>query len=88
MDIKTLRENIHAQVENYLDNESLYDDDVQLRINPSTLQVDIVEQDDEMSDCDYIPVMELVCISTETPGEWAADDEAIDSLTSQYEAEE
>ncbi len=85
MDITTLRKNILAQVENYLDNEALFADDVQLRINPATLQVDIVEPDDEMSECDYIPVMELVCMSTETPGQWDADEEAIDSLIAEYD---
>lgn len=78
---------ISATVNQYLDDEECYNDNVQLQINPATGEVELTDSDEELDGYDYIPAMDLVKMSTEELGQWETDAEAIAELAAQYFAE-
>ena len=75
---------ISAAVEEFIAGEELYDDDTQIEINPSTLEVELVDGDTDNDDLDYYSVMDLVTMPTDDSGRWAADDDAIESVAGEY----
>lgn len=75
---------ITALVNEFIAFEESYGDDAQLRINTLTRQIDIADPDDDLPDCDYYPVMDLVRMSAENPGKWEADPDAIADVAAEY----
>lgn len=79
-----LTDRISALVREYIENEELYSDNVQLAINPSSLDLEIADPDDDLPELDYYPMMDLVAADTANPGQWVADVDAIAEVAAEY----
>lgn len=79
-----LRQSIISAVNEYLENEEAYSDDVQLEINTANLQADLADPEQDLPEYDYYPVMDLVCTASDDSGRWIVDEEAVDSVVSDY----
>ena len=75
---------VKAIVEEYIDGEENYGDDVQLEIDTTNWNMDIADPENDLPNCDYYPIMDLVRMSTENPGSWEPDNAAIESLAAEY----
>ena len=84
MDTKNFIKNITAVVEEYIAGEESYSDDVQLEINTVNWEMDIADPENDLPDCDYFPMLDLVKMSVEEPGKWIPDIEAIESVAAEY----
>ena len=71
-------------VEEYIASEESYSDDVQLRINTVTKELAIADPEDDLPDCDYYPMMDLVRMSASDPGRWEPDTDAITDVAAEY----
>ncbi len=71
-------------VEEYISAEESYSDDVQLQINTLTFEMEIADPENDLPDCDYYPMMDLVRMSTENPGQWVPDTDAIADVAAEY----
>lgn len=78
--IKRVRET----VEEYIDGEESYSDNVQLEINTTDWAMDIADPENDLPNCDYYPMLDLVKMSTENPGQWEPDEAAIESIAAEY----
>ena len=84
MDSKTFISNITEVVKDYIAAEESYSDDVQLEINTTNWEMDIADPENDLPDCDYYPLMDLVKMSVSQPGKWEPDKEAIESIAAEY----
>lgn len=75
---------VRETVEDYIAGEESYSDDVQLEINTTDWSMDIADPENDLPDCDYYPIMDLVKMSVEQPGKWLPDEDAIESLAAEY----
>ena len=75
---------IRSVVEEYIDGEESYSDDVQLEINTTDWSMDIADPENDLPNCDYYPMMDLVKMSVTEPGKWEVDEEAIRSVAAEY----
>lgn len=71
-------------VRDYIEEEEAYSDDVQVQINTLTWEMEIADPENDLPDCDYYPVMDLIKMSAEVPGKWDPDTEAIESVAAEY----
>lgn len=71
-------------VKEYIDGEESYSDDVQLEINTTTWEMDIADPENDLPDCDYYPMMDLVKMSATEPGKWEPDEVAIEEVAADY----
>ena len=71
-------------VEEYIDGEESYSDNVQLEINTTDWSVDIADPENDLPNCDYYPMMDLVKMSVTKEGGWEPDIEAIESVAAEY----
>lgn len=78
--VKRLRET----VEDYIAGEESYSDDVQLEIDTTDWSMDIADPENDLPNCDYYPMMDLVKMSVDNPGKWEPDEEAIASIAAEY----
>ena len=78
--LKRLRET----VEEYIAGEESYSDDVQLEINTTDWSMDIADPENDLPNCDYYPMLDLVKMSVSEPGKWEADEEAMESVAAEY----
>lgn len=79
-----LRHSLNNAVKEYLENEEAYSDNVQLEINTATLEVALADPDQDLPGCDYYQVMDLVKASTDNPGSWEVDEDAVSSVVAEY----
>lgn len=84
MDSKKFIDNITALVKEYIADEEAYTDNVQLEINTTTWEMDIADPENDLPNCDYYPVMDLVKMSVSEPGKWEPDNDAITDLAAEY----
>ena len=84
MDTKTFINNITALVKEYITGEDGYSDDVQLEINTMTWEMDIADPENDLPECDYYPILDLVKMSSDDSGKWLPDLEAIESVAAEY----
>lgn len=84
MDTNTFIQNLTNLVEDYISADEAYSDDVQLQINTITFEMEIADPENDLPDCDYYPMMELICMSTENPGQWEVDREAVENVAAEY----
>lgn len=84
MNTKDFIERIKDTVEDYIAGEENYSDDVQLEINTVNWEMDIADPENDLPDCDYYPILDLVKMSMEQPGKWEPDMEAIESVAAEY----
>lgn len=75
---------LKAIVSEYVSDEEAYGDDVQLQINTENWELDIAEPEEDVPGCDYYPIMDLIRMSTERPGTWEPDEEAIVHVAAEY----
>ena len=71
-------------VEDYIADEENYSDDVQLEINTVDWSMDIADPENDLPNCDYYPVMDLVRMSASEPGKWEPDPDAISDVAAEY----
>lgn len=84
MDTREFISRLTAAVNEYIDGEESYGDDVQVEINTTDWSMDIADPENDLPNCDYYPVMDLVRMSSSNPGQWEADDEAITDVAAEY----
>lgn len=84
MDTNTFIERITETVKDYIAGEEGYSDDVQLEINTMTWEMDIADPENDLPECDYYPMMDLVRMSVTEAGKWEPDEEAIESVAAEY----
>lgn len=71
-------------VNDYLAEEEAYGDDVQLEINTVNWEMDIADPENDLPNCDYYPMMDLVKMSVTEPGKWVPDMDAINEVAAEY----
>lgn len=71
-------------VTDYIDGEESYGDDAQLQINTTTWEMEVADPENDLPNCDYYPMMDLVKMSVENPGEWEPDADAIADVAAEY----
>lgn len=75
---------IREAVTEYIADEETYDDNARLQIDLGKCEVAVVDsEDDEPEDAgtvDYYDVMDFIRMSSEEPGKWEVDDEAVKSV--------
>ena len=84
MNTKDFIKKINSIVEDFIAGEEGYSDDVQLEINTLTWEMDIADPENDLPDCDYYPMMDLVKMSVKEPGKWEPDENAIESVAAEY----
>lgn len=84
MNTKDFISKITEMVKEYIAAEESYGDDVQLEINTETWEMDIADPENDLPNCDYYPMMDLVMMSAENPGQWLPDQASIESVASEY----
>ncbi len=75
---------LRETVSEYIADEEAYSDDAQLQINTTTWEMEIADPENDLPNCDYYPVMDLVRMSTTHPGKWEPDEEAIADVAAEY----
>lgn len=75
---------IKETVEDYIAAEESYSDDVQLEINTTDWSMDIADPENDLPNCDYYPLLDLIKMSVTNPGQWVPDEEAIQSVAAEY----
>lgn len=83
-ELNNFTDRLRLIVQEYIDNEDSYCDDVQLAINPSDLSLEIADPEDDLPNLDYYPMMDMINASTSEPGKWLPDEDAINEVVSSY----
>lgn len=84
MNTRKFIEDITEMVWEYITAEETYADNVQLQIDTTTWALEIADPDNDLPGCDYYPMMDLVRMSTENPGCWEPDSDAIEEVAADY----
>lgn len=84
MNTRDFTEKIRNIVEEYIEAEESYSDNVQLEINTTDWSMDIADPDNDLPNCDYYPILDLVKMSVSHPGKWEPDEAAIESIAAEY----
>lgn len=84
MNTKDFIKTLTNLVEEYISAEEAYSDDVQLEINTTTWEMDIADPENDLPNCDYYPMMDLVKMSASNPGQWEPDRDAIVDIAAEY----
>lgn len=84
MNTKEFIERLTDTVKDYIAGEENYSDDVQLEINTVNWEMDIADPENDLPNCDYYPMLDLVKMSVDEPGKWEPDNEAIESVAAEY----
>ncbi len=71
-------------VKEYIAEEEAYSDDVQLQINTVNYDMEIADPENDLPNCDYWPMMDLVRMSSTEPGKWEPDTDAISEVAAEY----
>ncbi|MDE7442068.1 MAG: hypothetical protein K2M69_07880 [Muribaculaceae bacterium] len=84
-----LESRIREAVNEYILDEETYDDNAQLCINPSTMEVTVEDSRDvdvDSEDMDCYDVMDLVEMTPDADGagRWTVDEEAVKSVAAEY----
>lgn len=87
MNINTLITDLRAAVLEYIADEENYTDNVQAQINTETGEVSIADSENEIPGCDYVPIMDLIKMSVDNPGQWLPDEDAIEQVAADYAVE-
>ena len=84
MNTKDFTAKLREIVQEYIAAEEAYSDDVQLEINTVDWSMDIADPENDLPNCDYYPMMDLVKMSSENPGQWEPDAQAISDVAAEY----
>lgn len=81
------RETITRLLEEYLEVPEAWGDNVMIEIDPATQEARLSDDEDidmDNSSFDYWPVMDLLQMSVDNPGDWQIAPDAVDELLSNY----
>ena len=84
MNTKDFIKALNNIVREYIDDEESYRDDVQLQIDTTTWELEIADPENDLPNCDYYPMMDLVKMSTTELGRWEPDEDAIEEIAAEY----
>lgn len=84
MNTKEFTKRLTDLVEDYIAEEEAYSDDVQLQINTVNWDLEIADPENDLPNCDYYPMMDLVRMSASEPGKWEPDPDAISEVAAEY----
>lgn len=84
MNTKDFIKALNNIVREYIDDEESYSDDVQLQIDTTTWELEIADPENDLPNCDYYPMMDLVKMSTTELGRWEPDEDAIEEIAAEY----
>lgn len=84
MNTESFIRNLTDIVKEYIEDEEAYSDNVQLQIDTTTWQLEIADPENDLPDCDYYPMMDLVRMSGVNPGSWEPDPDAISDVAAEY----
>lgn len=79
-----LNDRIADVVKTFIADEEQYTDFAQLAINPSSLELEIADAEDDLPEFDYYPMMDLVRADPANPGAWLPDMDAIADVAAEY----
>ncbi|MBD5204053.1 MAG: hypothetical protein HDS82_04160 [Bacteroidales bacterium] len=85
METQELRKKVEDLVAEYIECDQAWGDSPMIEINPSTFEMNIVDEETDDS-LDYVDMMDLLHMSVSNPGAWEADTEAILSLVESYQS--
>lgn len=81
------KEKITGLLEEYLEAPEAWGDNVMIEVDPSTMEARLNDDEDadmEDSGLDYWPVMDLLQMSVDNPGDWEIDPDAVAELLESY----
>ncbi|MBD5358169.1 MAG: hypothetical protein HDR88_14440 [Bacteroides sp.] len=84
MDTKDFIKRLTDIVKEYIAEEEAYSDNVQLQINTVNYDMEIADPENDLPNCDYWPMMDLVRMSAANPGKWEPDTDAITEVAAEY----
>lgn len=84
MNTKDFIKALNNIVREYIADEESYSDDVQLQIDTTTWELEIANPENDLPNCDYYPMMDLVKMSTTELGRWEPDEDAIEEIAAEY----
>lgn len=84
MNTSEFKKRLNDIVKEYIAEEEAYSDDVQLQINTLTWEMEIADPENDLPDCDYYPMMDLIRMSASNPGSWEPDTDAIADVAGEY----
>lgn len=84
MDLKKLESEIRAAVEEYIDGEESYGDNMVVAIDPASGAVVLEDEDEADQTWDLYDVMDLIDMDSADPGVWKVDNDAIESVIEEY----
>lgn len=82
-----MKKKIKKALLEYLEAPEAWGDNVQLEVNTADGSVrlnDDEDVDEDSETLDYWPVMDLICMSVENPGQWEIDPDALEEVAETY----
>lgn len=82
-----MKKKIKKALLEYLEAPEAWGDNVQLEVNTADGSVrlnDDEDVDEDSETLDYWPVMDLICMSVENPGQWEIDPDALEEVADTY----
>lgn len=82
-----MKKEVEKLLKEYLEAPEAWSDNVMIEVNPADLSVRLNDDEDvdvDNSDLDYWPVMDLLRMSVENPGEWEIDPDALTEMSGAY----
>jgi len=82
-----MKKKVENLLKEYLEAPEAWSDNVMIEVNPDSMEMSL--NDDENVDVDnsaldYWPVMDLLQMSVENPGEWEIDPDAVAEMVASY----
>lgn len=75
---------LNELVKEFIAQEEAFSDDVQLQINTVNWEMEIADPENDLPNCDYYQMMDLVKMSAVHPGHWEPDTDAIADVAAEY----
>lgn len=82
-----MEEKIKNLLNEYLEAPEAWSDNVMIEVNPSSLEMRLNDDEDidtENSELDFWPVMDLLQMSLQNPGQWDIDPTAVAEMAADY----
>ncbi len=82
-----MKKKVEKLLKEYLEAPEAWSDNVMIEVNPDSKEIclnDDEEVDVDNSALDYWPVMDLLQMSVENPGEWEIDPDAVNEMVESY----
>ncbi len=82
-----MKKKVEKLLKEYIEAPEAWSDNVMIEVNPDSKEIclnDDEEVDVDNSALDYWPVMDLLQMSVENPGEWEIDPDAVNEMVESY----